>query len=440
MIAPELAHDEEFRARFLRETQLAASLEHPNVIPIYDAGEVDGVLYLAMRYVAGPSLRTLLRERSALSVEQTLAIARQIGDALDAAHAAGLVHRDVKPANVLLSETDERVFLCDFGLARRSDSEGLTQTGSFLGTVDYAAPEQIEGRPVDGRADVYSLGCVLFHCLAGRAPYVGDTEYAVLHAHVSEGAPLVSSERADAAAGSRRRVAEGAGEGTGRALPDRGRPRRRVRSRAGGHACGSGGHSAGGHDRGPPAAAAPTLGRGRSCRSRRPRGSGSARRGSRDARLGARRSAPRGLAQSHGPRDRAHPARVGRRASKRGPRPRRRLPLPDQRQRGKQPPERRGDEPPTGAERPGKDRHAARRGDAGRHAARDSPAPLDPGRRRLRQRLWLYGARALSTDEQLLHRRRAGGPAGDTAKVRFVAAFNPLAMRFGRRTWTAAAI
>jgi serine/threonine protein kinase len=197
VIAPELAHDEEFRARFLRETQLAASLDHPNVIPIYDAGEVDGVLYLAMRYVAGPSLRTVLRQRGTLGAEQALAVARQIGGALDAAHAAGLVHRDVKPANVLLSEPDEHAFPCDFGLAKRKDSQGLTQTGSFLGTVDYAAPEQIEGRSVDGRADVYSLACVLFHCLAGRAPYVRDTEYAVLHAHVSEPAPPLSSARPD---------------------------------------------------------------------------------------------------------------------------------------------------------------------------------------------------------------------------------------------------
>jgi hypothetical protein len=197
VIAPELAHDEEFRARFLRETQLVASLDHPNVIPIYDAGEVDGLLYLAMRYVAGPSLRTVLRQRGTLGAEQALAVARQIGGALDAAHAAGLVHRDVKPANVLLSEPDERAFLCDFGLAKRKDSRGLTQTGSFLGTVDYAAPEQIEGRSVDGRADVYSLACVLFHCLAGRAPYVRDTEYAVLHAHVSEPAPPLSSSRPD---------------------------------------------------------------------------------------------------------------------------------------------------------------------------------------------------------------------------------------------------
>jgi serine/threonine-protein kinase len=197
VIAPELAHDEEFRARFLRETQLAASLEHPNVIPIYDAGEVDGVLYLAMRYVAGPSLRTLLRQRGSLPLEQTLTIAEELSGALDAAHAAGLVHRDVKPANVLLSESDEHVFLCDFGLAKRSDAEGLTRTGSFLGSVDYAAPEQIEGRPVDGRADVYSLGCLLFHCLAGRAPFVRDTEYAVLHAHVSEPPPPLSSVRPD---------------------------------------------------------------------------------------------------------------------------------------------------------------------------------------------------------------------------------------------------
>jgi serine/threonine protein kinase len=197
VIAPELAHDEAFRARFLRETQLAASLEHPNVIPIYDAGEIDGVLYLSMRYVRGPSLRMLLRERGALSVPETLAIARQIGGALDAAHAAGLVHRDVKPANVLLTESGEEAFLCDFGLAKRRDSQGLTQTGSFLGTADYAAPEQIEGRVVDGRADVYSLGCVLFHCLAGRAPFAGDTEYAVLHAHVAEAPTTLSSLKPD---------------------------------------------------------------------------------------------------------------------------------------------------------------------------------------------------------------------------------------------------
>ena len=168
------------------------------MIPIYDAGEVDGVLYLAMRYVGGPSLRTFLRERGPLSAEQTLGIARQLGAALDAAHSAGLVHRDVKPANVLLSEADEHAFLCDFGLARRNDSEGLTQAGSFLGTADYAAPEQIEGRPVDGRADVYSLGCLLFHCLAGYAPYVGDTEYALSNVFVKQWLKLRQRARGQA--------------------------------------------------------------------------------------------------------------------------------------------------------------------------------------------------------------------------------------------------
>src|SRR5438445_36430 len=126
VIAPELALNEEFRARFLRESQLAASLDHPNVIPIFDADEVDGVLYLAMRYVSGPSLQTLLRERGTLSPAETLRIAEQIGGALDAAHRAGLVHRDVKPANVLLAERGAHAYLCDFGLAKRARAEGTT--------------------------------------------------------------------------------------------------------------------------------------------------------------------------------------------------------------------------------------------------------------------------------------------------------------------------
>src|SRR5437588_7517853 len=172
VIAPQLARDDDFRARFLRESQLAASLDHPNVIPIYDADEVDGVLFIAMRYVNGPSLQRLIRERGSLSLDETRRIAAQIGGALDAAHAAGLVHRDVKPANILLAEPGDHAYLCDFGLAKRTSSRGTTQVGSFLGTVDYSAPEQIEGRAVDGRADVYALGCLLFHCLVGQPPYV----------------------------------------------------------------------------------------------------------------------------------------------------------------------------------------------------------------------------------------------------------------------------
>jgi serine/threonine-protein kinase len=195
VVAPERAHDEDFRDRFLRESQLVASLDHPNVIPVYDAGEIDGVLYLSMRYVDGPSLQALIRERTRTPAE-TLRVTEQIGSALDAAHQAGLVHRDVKPANILLDER-EHAYLCDFGLAKRTSSQGATRTGSFLGTVDYCAPEQIEGGPVDGRADVYALGSVVFHCLAGRPPYVRDTEFAVLQAHLTEPPPAISSVRPD---------------------------------------------------------------------------------------------------------------------------------------------------------------------------------------------------------------------------------------------------
>jgi serine/threonine-protein kinase len=197
VITPQLAHDEDFRARFHRESQLAASLDHPNAIPIYDAAEVDGVPYLAMRYVRGPSLQTLIREHGLLSPPEVLRIAAQIGGALDAAHRAGLIHRDVKPANILVAEPGDHAYLCDFGLARRTSSEGMTQTGFFLGTVDYCAPEQIQGGPLDGRADIYSLGCVLFHCLAGEPPYVRDSEFAVLQAHLADPPPALSSIQPD---------------------------------------------------------------------------------------------------------------------------------------------------------------------------------------------------------------------------------------------------
>jgi predicted Ser/Thr protein kinase len=200
VIAPELAHDETFRARFLGESQLAASLDHPNVIPIYDADEVDGVLYLAMRYVNGPSLQALVRERGPLSPAETLRIAEQIGGALDAAHAAGLVHRDVKPANILVTEPGGHAYLCDFGLAKRTSSRGVTRTGSFLGTVDYCSPEQIEGRPLDGRSDLYSLGCVLFNCLTARAPYERESDFAVLEAHLRDPPPSLASAGAEAPA------------------------------------------------------------------------------------------------------------------------------------------------------------------------------------------------------------------------------------------------
>jgi predicted Ser/Thr protein kinase len=197
LLAPELAHDEAFRARFLRESRLAASLDHPNVIPIYDTNEINGLLYLAMRYVNGPSLQSLVRERGPLSIGETSRIVDQVAGALDAAHGAGLVHRDVKPANVLVAEPGEHVYLCDFGLAKLTSSGGTTQTGFFLGTLDYAAPEQIEGKEVDARTDVYALGGVLYYCLTGRPPYVRDGDVALLQAHLNDPPPVPSSVRGD---------------------------------------------------------------------------------------------------------------------------------------------------------------------------------------------------------------------------------------------------
>lgn len=195
VLLPELASDDEYRARFIRESELAASLEHPNVLPVYDAGEAEGVLYLAMRYVDGRDLRSLLKEQGTLTAGRTLAIVRQVAAALDAAHEAGLVHRDVKPANILIGRKDD-VYLSDFGVAKRTASAGLTRTGGFLGTVDYCAPEQIEGGAVDGRADIYSLGCVAFHCLAGQPPFQRETEVAVIKAHLQDPPPALSSVRA----------------------------------------------------------------------------------------------------------------------------------------------------------------------------------------------------------------------------------------------------
>jgi Protein kinase domain len=197
LIAADLASDATFRARFLRESQLAASLDHPNVIPIYDADEVEGVLYLAMRYVGGPSLHALVNERGPMAPSKALTIAGQIGGALDAAHGAGLVHRDVKPANILVAEPGGHAYLCDFGLAKRASAEGVTQTGSFLGTVAFCSPEQIEGRPLDGRSDLYSLGCVFFYCLTGSPPYVRESDFAVLEAHLREPPPAVGDAALD---------------------------------------------------------------------------------------------------------------------------------------------------------------------------------------------------------------------------------------------------
>jgi serine/threonine-protein kinase len=199
LLGPTLADDDRFRDRFVRESQLAASLDHPHVITIFEAGEAEGHLFIAMQYVDGTDLRRLLREVGRLDPARAIAVLRQTADALDAAHARGLVHRDVKPGNVLIAHgggAREQVFLTDFGLTKRATSHsGVTGTGQFIGTVDYAAPEQFEGKPLDGRADVYSLGAVLFECLVGHPPFVRDQEVAIMHAHLMEPAPRITEER-----------------------------------------------------------------------------------------------------------------------------------------------------------------------------------------------------------------------------------------------------
>jgi tRNA A-37 threonylcarbamoyl transferase component Bud32/streptogramin lyase len=193
LMTPDLAVDERFRERFARESELVMSLEHPNVVPIHDAGELDGQLYLAMRYVEGTDLRALLRSEGALAPTRAVSIVRQVAHALDAAHARGLVHRDVKPSNVLLDES-EHVYLADFGLTRRVTDDGARLGDArSLGTPAYLAPEQIEGRPVDGRSDVYSLGCLLYECLTGEPPFVGPSRLAVAWAHLEEEPPSISA-------------------------------------------------------------------------------------------------------------------------------------------------------------------------------------------------------------------------------------------------------
>jgi hypothetical protein len=194
LIAPELASDQRFRERFKRESRLAAAIDHPNVLPVYEAGEADGTLFIAMRWVEGTDLGTLIKRGGGLEPGRAAAVIAQVGAALDAAHQLGLVHRDVKPANVLITAgAPEHVYLTDFGLVKRiASSAQLTQSGQFVGTVDYIAPEQIRGTGNDLCADVYALGCVLFHCLSGRVPFEADSEIAKIYAHLNEAPPVPS--------------------------------------------------------------------------------------------------------------------------------------------------------------------------------------------------------------------------------------------------------
>ncbi|MFD0265782.1 serine/threonine-protein kinase [Streptomyces sp. NPDC127106] len=206
LIAPERARDDTFRRRFTHESRVAASIDHPHIVPIYEAGETEGVLYIAMRYVSGLDMRALLDREGPLPVATALRIAGQVASALDAAHAHDLVHRDVKPGNILVaagtdSDHPEHVYLTDFGLTKKSLSlTGFTTAGEFVGTLDYMAPEQISGRPVDGRCDLYSLACVVYESLAGGPPFEREEDAALLWAHQYDPPPPVTEKRPDIAA------------------------------------------------------------------------------------------------------------------------------------------------------------------------------------------------------------------------------------------------
>jgi WD40 repeat protein/tRNA A-37 threonylcarbamoyl transferase component Bud32 len=199
LLASSLAEDESFRDRFLRESELAASIDHPSIVPIYEAGTTHDLLFIAMRYVEGLDLRERLRQ-GRLDPGDAIGIVAQVASALDAAHARALVHRDVKPSNILLDpgarpDGSDHVYLADFGLTRRITDEATDENGSLMGTIDYVAPEQVAGEEVDGRADVYSLGCVLYECLVGQPPFRRDSELAVVFAHLHTEAPAASEQR-----------------------------------------------------------------------------------------------------------------------------------------------------------------------------------------------------------------------------------------------------
>src|ERR1700722_2371515 len=208
VMAPSLAADEAFRQRFIRESRAAAAVDDPHIIPVYAAGESEGVLFIAMRLVRGGDVLSLIDRHGPLPAGRAAEIISQVASALDAAHVRGLVHRDVKPANMLLeasqaADRPDHVYLSDFGLSKASlaISAGLTATGQFLGTLDYVAPEQIESRPVDGRTDQYSLACSAFELLCGEAPFRRSDSVSVMYAQLNEPPPLARLRRPDLPAG-----------------------------------------------------------------------------------------------------------------------------------------------------------------------------------------------------------------------------------------------
>src|SRR5215207_1472481 len=209
IIAPEFADTKGFRSRFIREARIAAALQHPNIVTVYDAGQSGQTLYIAMQFIRGSDLSAILNEEGRLRPYRAIDVCRQVASALDAAHGMALIHRDVKPGNVLIE--GRRAYLTDFGLTKRSggSKSGLTQAGELVGTIHYVAPEQIEGGDVDARTDVYSLACLLFHCLTGHVPFERETDVAVIYAHLSEAPPKLTDVRPELPAGLDAVVAKG---------------------------------------------------------------------------------------------------------------------------------------------------------------------------------------------------------------------------------------
>ena len=202
VLAPQLSEDDAFRQRFMRESRAAAGVEHPHIVPVFEAGEAAGMLFIAMRYVAGGDVRSLIEAEGRLKPARTVRIASQVASALDAAHAYGLIHRDVKPANILLGQASgsdsDHVYLSDFGLSKQSVGVStLTSTGQFLGTLDYVAPEQIQGHQIDGRADQYGLACAVVEMLTGAPPFRRDDSMALMWAQLEAAPPRLTERRPD---------------------------------------------------------------------------------------------------------------------------------------------------------------------------------------------------------------------------------------------------
>src|SRR4051794_38278672 len=195
LLAGQLGDDPAFRERFRREGLLQAQIDHPNIVTVYEAGDTDEGLFLAMRLVRGPNLKDMIVSRE-LDAGRSLRILTPVADALDAAHAEGLIHRDIKPQNILVSGRDH-AYLADFGLTKAPGEKSLTKTGQFVGTLDYISPEQIRGKPASKQSDIYALAAVLYECLSGVVPYPKDSEAAVLYAHMSDDPPSVTEARPD---------------------------------------------------------------------------------------------------------------------------------------------------------------------------------------------------------------------------------------------------